>query len=156
MEIIPFVYVQAKQPNQKGSDDHYQVLTEHMYSSKYTTVADSDFQIRAGGRSSRPCDRGAVSIYFFRSFESQFGLVAKCYFRNKKKEVNVNCDYVKKKLSRQRTTKIQDNINMMYITTFRLYTTSLHQEKSSTAHAQTDETRCLAVIDCFSAAVIGS
>ena len=38
----------------------------------------------------------------------------------------------------------------------RLYTTSLHQEKSSTAHALTDETRCFAVIDCFSAAVIGS
>ena len=57
-----------------------------MYSSKYTTVADSDFQIRAGGRSSRPCDRGgAVSIYFFWPFEPQFGLVAKCYFRNKKK-----------------------------------------------------------------------
>ena len=57
-----------------------------MYSSKYTTVADSDFQIRAGGGGHPgPAIGGAVSIYFFRPFESQFGLVAKCYFRNKKK-----------------------------------------------------------------------
>ena len=84
MEIIPFLYVQAKQPNQEGSDYPYKVLTAHMCSSKYTTVVDPDFQIK-GGRSSRPWDGGGGLNNFFWPFEPQFGLVAKCYFRNKKK-----------------------------------------------------------------------
>ena len=93
MEIIPFLYVQAKQPNQEGSDDHYQVLTEHMYSSKYTTVADSDFQIRAGGRSSRPCDRGGGLNIFFLALRASVWSRSKVLFSQQKKEVNVNCDY---------------------------------------------------------------
>ena len=85
MEIIPFLYVQAKKPNQEGSDDHYQVLTEHMYSSKYTTVADSDFQIRAGGPSSRPCDRGGGLNKFFLALRASVWSRSKVLFSQQKK-----------------------------------------------------------------------
>ena len=91
-----FLYVQAKQPNQEGSDDHYQVLTEYMCSSKYTTVADPE---GGGVRSSRPWDRGGGHKNFFRPFEPQFGLVAKCYFRNKKKKSMLIVIIAKKKIS---------------------------------------------------------
>ena len=49
-------------------------------------MADPDFKIRGGGGgSSRTWDRGGGLKKFFRHFEPQFGLVAKCYFRNKKR-----------------------------------------------------------------------
>ena len=51
MEIFPLIHFRH---NQEGSDYPYQVPTEHMYSSKYTTMANPDLQIRPGGRSSRP------------------------------------------------------------------------------------------------------
>ena len=72
------------------------------------------------------------------------------------KEVNVNCDYWKTNYdSGPPKYRTIIDINMMYITTFWLYTNSLHLERSSTAHAAwTNETRCSAVIDCVSAAVI--
>ena len=69
-----------------------------MCSSKYTTVVDPDLIREGGGGHSGPGIGGAVSIIFFWPFEPQFGLVAKYYFRSKKKEVNVNCDYRKKKI----------------------------------------------------------
>ena len=50
MEIIPFLYVQAKKPNQEGSDDHYQVLTEHiMYSSWVYYSGGSRLSDKGGG-----------------------------------------------------------------------------------------------------------
>ena len=49
MEIIPFLYVQAKKPNQEGSDDHYQVLREHMYSSWVYYSGGSRLSDKGGG-----------------------------------------------------------------------------------------------------------
>ena len=74
MEIFPLIHFRH---NQEGSDYPYQVPTENMYSSKYTTMANPDLQIRqggGGGRSSRPWDRETVSNFIFRAFGPQFGL----------------------------------------------------------------------------------
>ena len=48
-------------------------------------MADPDFKIRGGGGHPGPRIGEGGLKNFFRPFEPQFGLVAKCYFRNKKR-----------------------------------------------------------------------
>ena len=80
-----------------------------MCSSKYTTVVDPDLIRGGGGGGGHPgpgMGGGGGLNNFFLALRASVWSRSKVLFSQPKKEVNVNCDYRKKKLSRQRTTKI--------------------------------------------------